>query len=335
MTYIWIGSLLISFILTVLTLPFWIKKARGIGLVWEDMNKFERPANIAGSGGIVVVVSFVIGVFYYIAMRTFVLKDVDGISIKIFSLLSMILIITIIGIIDDLFGWRSRGLSMKTRIFLAIVASIPLVVINAGVSKMTLPIFGVVDFGILYPLLFIPLGVVGATTTYNFLAGFNGLEAGQGILILGFLSFVAYETGNSWLAVVGLTMVAALLGFWFYNKNPAIVFPGDSLTWGVGALIAGMAILGDFQKVAIFIFIPYILETVLKLRGKLKKQSFGKPNSNGTLEMPYEKIYGLEHLAIYILKKVKPSEKVYEDEVVWLIHAFQIGLIVIAYFFIL
>ena len=186
--------------------------------------------------------------------------------------------------------------------------------------------------GIFYPLLVIPIGIVGATTTYNFLAGYNGLEAGTGILILSFLSFVAYITGSSWLAVVGLIMVSALIGFWFYNKNPAKVFPGDSLTWAIGALIAGMAILGNLEKIAMFIFIPYVLETVLKLRGGLEKQSFAKPNKDGSLEMPYKKIYGLEHLAIYLLKKFKPSKKVYENDVVYLIHCFQILLIIIAFF---
>jgi len=123
-----------------------------------------------------------------------------------------------------------------------------------------------------------------------------------------------------------------LLGFWFYNKYPAKVFPGDSLTWTIGALIAGMAILGHFQKLAVFVFIPYIIETGLKLRGKLEKQSFSKPNKDGSLEMPYKKIYGLEHLAIYILKKIKPSKKVYENDVVYLIHGFQIFIIILAFF---
>ncbi len=81
-----------------------------------------------------------------------------------------------------------------------------------------------------------------------------------------------------------------------------------------------------------FVFIPYIIETGLKLRGKLEKQSFSKPNKDGSLEMRYKKIYGLEHLAIYILKKIKPSKKVYEKEVVWLIHGFQAFVIILAFF---
>jgi len=324
-------SLVISFILVFLTIPFWIRKAKGVGLVWEDMNKPGHPRNVAGSGGIIVVIAFVLGVLYYIAVRTFVIKDNNGISVEIFALLSVVLILTIVGIIDDLLGWRNKGLSKRTRIFLAFAASIPLVVINAGSSTTNLPFFGIVNLGILYPLVLIPIGIAGATTTYNFLAGFNGLEAGQGIIILGFLSYVAYATGSPWISIIGLIMVAALIGFWLYNKYPAKVFPGDSLTWTIGALIASMAILGDFEKIAIFVFIPYILETILKLRGGLAKHSFAKPNKDGSLEMPFSKIYGLEHLAVYILKKIKPSKKVYENDVVYLIHGFQLFIIILAF----
>ena len=324
-------SLAISFLLSFFTLPFWIRKAKGVGLIWEDMNKPGFPKNIAGSGGIIVVLAFVIGVLYYIAVRTFIIKEPNGISLEIFALLTVVLILMVVGIIDDLLGWRNKGLSKRSRLFLAFVASIPLVVINAGSSTMNLPFFGNINFGILYPLIIIPLGIAGATTTYNFLAGFNGLEAGQGILILTFLSYVAYITGSPWLTVVGLIMVGALAGFYFYNKYPAKVFPGDSLTLTIGALIAGMAILGNFEKIAMFVFIPYILETILKLRGRLTKHSFAKPNKDGSLEMPFKKIYGLEHLAVYILKRIKPSKKVYEKDVVFLIHGFQVFFIALAF----
>lgn len=328
-------SFFISFFLTFFTMPFWIDKAKRAGLVWEDMNKYKHPKNVAGSGGIVVVVAFVVGVLYYIAVRTFIIKDPDGISLNIFALLSVVLILSIVGIIDDLLGWHNKGLSNRTRIFLAIIASIPLVVINAGNSTINFPLLGSINLYLWYPLVFVPLGIMCSTVAYNTLAGFNGLETGQGIIILSFLSFVAYQNGFAWLTLIGLTMVAALIGFLYYNKAPAQVFPGDSLTWTVGALIAGMAILGNFEKIAVFIFIPYIIEVFLKIRGKLQKSSFGKPLKDGSLEMQYSKVYGLEHLAIKILKKVKPSRKVYETDVVWFIHGFQILMILLAIIFLM
>ncbi len=323
-------SAVISFILTLIFLPSWIKKCNKVGLLWEDMNKPTHPKNVASSGGIVVAMGFVLGVLFYIAIRTFIFQDLDGITLRIFALLTVILILAIIGLTDDLLGWKHGGLSAGFRIFLAIIASIPLIVINAGVTKINFPMIGLVDIGMLYPLVFIPIGIAGATTTYNMLAGFNGLESGQGIIILCFLSFIAYVTCSPWLALVGLCMVAALISFYFYNRFPAKVFPGDVLTYSVGALIAGMAILGNFEKIAVFVFIPYIIETILKSRGKLKKQSFGIPQKDGSLKMPYDKIYGLTHLSIFILSKFK--RKVYEKDVVYLIYTFQIILCLLALF---
>jgi len=320
-------TIFVSFFLTLFILPKWIKKVKKTGLMWEDMNKFGNPKNVASSGGIIVVLAFVFSVLIFVAIRTFVLKE-NLIGIQIFALLTSILLLAIIGLTDDLLGWKSKGLSVKFRIFLVLFASIPLVVINAGHSEIVLPFLGNIQLGIIYPLIFIPIGILGATTTYNFLAGFNGLEASQGIIILSFLSFIAYHSNSSWLGLIGLCMVASLLAFYIFNITPAKIFPGDVMTYSIGALIAIMAILGNFEKIAIFIFIPYILETILKLRGKLKKQSFGKPNQEGSLDLPYEKIYGLTHLSIFILKKFK--KKVYEKEVVYLINAFQIFVIILA-----
>jgi UDP-N-acetylglucosamine--dolichyl-phosphate N-acetylglucosaminephosphotransferase len=214
---------------------------------------------------------------------------------------------------------------------LAFFASIPLVVINAGISTVSIPFFGSVNLGLIYPLILVPIGIVGAANAFNFLAGFNGLEAKQGIIALSFLSYVAYLTGSAWLAVIGLTMVFSLIGFYMFNRFPSKVFPGDSLTLSVGSLIAIMSILGNFEKIAVFVFIPYFIEAALKIRGRLEKQSFGRPNRDGSLEMPYEKIYGLTHFGIYVLKKIKPSGKAYEREVVHLINAFQVLVIIAAY----
>tara|TARA_Y100000310_G_scaffold271353_2_gene285803 strand:- start:3025 stop:3963 length:939 start_codon:yes stop_codon:yes gene_type:complete len=308
-------------------LPYWIKKCKNIGLLWEDMNKFGHPRNVASSGGIIVIMSFILGVLSYVALKIFLFGGTIR-ALEIFSLLNVILILSIIGLVDDLLGWKNGGIPKRFRIFLAFVASIPLIVINAGTHIMSLPIVGAIDFGIFYPLILIPIGIAGSAITYNFLAGFNGLEAGQGILILSFFSFVSYTVGNAWLSIIGFCMVGSLIAFYYFNKFPAKVFPGDILTYSIGALIAGMAILGNFEKIAIIIFIPYIIEVILKLRGNLEKESFGIPDKKNNLRMPYKKIYGLEHLAIYILNKVGNAT---EKKTTYVIHAFQLLFILIGF----
>jgi len=317
-----LATVFLGFFCTFLLMPFWIKKAKQIGLMWEDMNKFQKEKNIAGSGGLMVLFGFMVGVLTYVALITFYFKS-NSTTTEIFALLVSVLFVGLVGLIDDLFGWRKGGLSTRSRIILVLFAAIPLMVINAGSSN----IMGF-ELGLLFPLIIIPLGIIGATTTFNFLAGFNGLEAGQGIIILTALSIVTYLTGNSWLSVIALCMVFALLAFYIFNKYPAKVFPGDILTYSVGALIAGIAILGNIEKIVVFFFIPYILETILKIRGGLP-QSFGKPQKDNSLKLLYGKVYGLTHLSIFILGKFK--KKVYEKDVVRLIHGFQILIIIIGF----
>ena len=173
--------------------------------------------------------------------------------------------------------------------------------------------------------------MMGASATFNFLAGYNGLEASQGIILLSALGITTFMTGEKWLSVITLCMVVALIAFYLFNKYPAKVFPGDVMTYSIGALFAGVTILGNIEKIAIFFFIPYILETILKVRGKLKKHSFAKVNDDGSLDLPYEKIYGVEHLAIKILKKIKRNGKVQETDVVWLINGFQILIVALGF----
>ncbi len=325
MENILIIPILVGFFITLFFMPFWISKARKIGLVWENMNKYNFPKNLAGSGGLIVLLGFTTGVLSYIAIKTFVLNT--GINIiEIFALLTTVLIAGMIGFTDDIFGWVHGGMSAKFRIFLLLFAVIPLMVINAGESTM----MGV-NLGLFYPLLFVPLGIIGATTTFNFLAGYNGLEAGQGIIILSALSLVTWKRGNSWLSLILLIMVFSLLAFYIFNKYPATVLPGDVLTYSVGALIAITAILGNIEKIAVFFFIPYILETGLKLRGRLKIPSFARVNEDGSLEVPHNKFYGLEHIAIYVLKKTKKNKKVYEREVVLAIFCFQVLIILLGF----
>jgi|TARA_Y100000031_G_scaffold3442_1_gene4218 UDP-N-acetylglucosamine--dolichyl-phosphate N-acetylglucosaminephosphotransferase len=315
-----------SFLCTYLILPSWIKKANLNGLTGKDMHKKDKR-KISECGGVAVLTGVSLGILSYIALNTFYFNNNEKL-IYIFALLSVLFIASIVGIIDDLFGWK-KGLSKRIRILIILFAAIPLMVINAGNSTMSIPFFGAINFGLLYPLIIIPIGVLGVITTFNFLAGYNGLEASQGIIILSALAIVTYITENAWLSVIALFMIGSLIAFYIFNKYPAKVFPGDILTYSIGALIASIVILGNIEKIAVFFFIPYIIEVVLKLRGKLEKQSFAKLNKDGSLEMPYKKIYGLEHLAIYILKKFKKN--VFEKEVVYLINGFQILIIILGF----
>ena len=160
------------------------------------------------------------------------------------------------------------------------------------------------------------------------LAGMNGIEAGMGTMILGTLGFVSYISQNYWISLVSFSMVLALLGFLIFNKYPSKVFPGDTLTYSVGAMIAIVAILGNMEKLAIIIFMPYFIELALKLRSRFKAENFGMPQKDGTLEPRYKECYSLTHVVMKYLPKII-GRNVKEWEVVLIILLFEFIFIII------
>lgn len=325
-------SFLISFYSALILTPYWIKRVKKAGITGKDIQKLDKP-EIAELGGIIVIISFMFGTLFYLALDTFYLNLLDF-NVRIFrdlqilATLLSITLVTIIGLVDDILGWKI-GLRQWQKPFLVMIAALPISVLGLGSHTLNLPLLGQINFGLIYPFLIIPLAISGAANGFNMLAGYNGLESGLGIIILSALGFMAWIHGNGYIAVFTLCFVFALIGFYVYNKFPSKIFPGDSLTYPLGALIAIIAILGSLQTFALIIFIPYFIEFFLKLRGKFKKESFAKVNPDGSLQKPYAKYYGLEHISITLTQKL--FGKAYEKEVVYLLYFFQLLMVSIAF----
>ena len=300
----------IAFVCTFLLTMKWIPTAFRAGLIGKDMNKPNKPP-VAEMGGVAVLGGVLAGLFYYISLNTFILNQASF-NLELFATLSTIIVIAFIGLIDDFLGWKI-GLKQWQKPLLTIPAALPIMVINAGHSSMSLPFIGDVNFGILYPLLIVPIGIVGASNGFNMLAGYNGLEVGMGTVVVATMTLVVYLTGNSWVAIIGLVTLASLIAFLIFNWYPSKIFPGNAFTYMIGAIIACMAILGNVEKLAVILFIPYMIDFFLPLRSKMKAEAFAKVNEDGSLEKPYDKIYDITHLMIALLKKIK--RKVYERDV--------------------
>jgi UDP-N-acetylmuramyl pentapeptide phosphotransferase/UDP-N-acetylglucosamine-1-phosphate transferase len=94
-------------------------------------------------------------------------------------------------------------------------------------------------------------------------------------------------------------------------------------------VIAIVTILGNLEKIFLILYIPYILEFFLKLRGMFQRESFAQLKEDGTLVPRYEKIYGLENLTVLFLNRLKI--KTTERKVVWSLHLFQLLFVILAF----
>lgn len=323
-----ISLLCISFITTFITLPGWIRRATRTGFIGRDVHK--EGIEVAELGGITVLLGVMVGLLLYIAFETF-LNGLGGGSLEfLLAVVVTLLIATLIGMTDDMLGWRI-GLRQHEKVLLTLLVPIPLVAVNAGHSMMNIPIAGQVDLGLLYPLLVIPLGTVGATNGFNMLAGYNGLEAGMGVITLFTLGLLSVTTGSPFAAVIAFSFVGGMVALLLFNRYPARVFPGDVFTYPVGAAIASVAILGNIERFAVMLFGLYFVELALKARGSFRPEWPADLLDDGSLGA--NKIYSVPHLFIAGLRRLKG--RAYEYEVVGAILAAQlvIALAVVASFY--
>lgn len=270
-----------SFILTYVSAPVMIRKLTRRGIVGKDMNKYEKP-EIAEMGGISPMLGFSLGIITAIFISTYLGYLKLNLAILLASFLTIFLV-GFIGVIDDLIGWR-KGIRQWQHAMFPLFAALPLMAVQAGTDFLVFPFLGPVNTGIFYSLILVPIGITGASNAFNMLAGFNGLEAGLGIIIVSTLSFIALLTGKTEALILGIALIGALIAFLRYNWFPAKVFGGDSLTLMIGASIAAISIVGNMEKVAVVIIALHWVELILKAGRKFQSESFGIPNKHNLLE---------------------------------------------------
>ncbi len=293
---------LAAFLLTYYLTRLWIRVARERGLVGRDINK-HKEVYVAEAGGFPVVLGISTSILLYILLRGALGASIDFAMAGAFATLANMLIAALLGFADDVLGWK-KGIPRWAKVALTFPLALPFVALallgtlGSGLSHF-IPLPPDVAHYV-YALILVPAGVVGATNAINMLAGFNGLEAGMSALILLFFAIYALLHGNVFAATLSLVAVFALSAFLFFNWYPAKVFPGDTLTYAMGAYIAAMAILGNAEILGVILFIPYFLELALKLRSRLElgkwAENFGVPQPDGTLRPRYPKIYSFTHV---------------------------------------
>jgi len=292
-------SFIVSIFLTKSLIPFF----KGNNIIALDLHKRKKP-KLANGGGIPVTLSLMTGLMFFIAIQTFVFNKMDQ-MVYLFASVLTILLITIIGFFDDLnssdvvVGLKKirKGLKKWQKPLFTIPAAIPLMVVSAGETTMNVPLLGPINFGIVYPLILIPIGVVCAANAVNLLGGFNGSEAGMGVVYCSFLGLYALTHGELVSSAIFFSTTGALLGFLKFNWFPAKILSGDSLTYCLGSVVAAGVIVGDMERAGIIMMVPFIIEFLLKLRSKFTASCLGKLRGDGKLSSPYGKnVYSWTHI---------------------------------------
>ena len=274
-----------TFFITFFSFPGIISRLKQADIVGVNMNS-KHKETIPEMGGLVTLMGLAAGLLFCIGLKSFLNYFPDVNLFLLFAALSTILIVVIIGIMDDLIS-----IDQAVKAILPALAAIPLMALKAGDSTMNFFYFGLIDFGVFYPLVLIPLGVTGASNAVNMLAGFNGLETGMGIIALSSLAIIAYQIQEITSLVLLLAGLGALLATLYFNWYPAKVLIGDVGAMGIGAVMASAVIIGNFEMAGFILIIPYVMDLLFKARYGFPK-SFGEFR-DGKLYCPGKKAVGL------------------------------------------
>lgn len=302
---IFILALIVAFATSYILTKMWIPAAKYFKLVGRDMNKYVYP-EVAEAGGFSVIFGLSFGLFTYLFLKA--LEDSSYHLTAVYALITTVLLAGFLGFADDILGWK-KGITQKRKVLFSTALALPLMTLTLLYPQYdTFSVWGVPFW--VYAIIIVPIAIVGASNAINMVAGCNGLEAGLGIIILATLAAKAYMNNEPWILLMAIIGVSALFGFLVFNWYPAKVFPGDSLTYPLGAYIAALVILGNMEIFGGLLFFLYAVDLVLYLKArKIDKmgdvQAFGVPDKNGHLELPYKKVYDSCHIAIIIQKKIR------------------------------
>jgi len=281
--------LLFSFAVTFGFSNVLIPRLKRFGITGNDVNKPDKP-EVAEMGGIAIIAGFTGGVLLAIIFNTFF-----GFQFQLVPVLAGILTIhslAFIGIVDDLLD-----IPQYIKAFLPLFAAVPLVALRAaGSTVLTFPFLGAVDLGLFYLIVLIPIGIAVASNLTNMLAGFNGMEAGMGVVIFSAASLLAMAHGSMEALLLFIPYLGALLAFLFFNWYPSKVFPGDVGNLTIGATLAAGVIIGNMETAGALLLLPYVVDFFIKAYNRFPSSKWWGDYKGGKLYPLEGKVRGFAQL---------------------------------------
>lgn len=282
--YIIIIEALIAFTIAFFFLRRYIPLAINRGYTGKDVHKINKP-DVPEMGGFGVIFGFLFGV-------AFAFPFFAEFHYSLLAAILTVLVAAFVGLFDDLFNLKPIN-----KVILLFISAIPLVITRLGDTSITIPGLGHLNLGIFYTIIFVPLFVNVFANMTNFLAGYNGLESGLGIITIVYFILAAILSKNTFILILLVPFLFALIAFYLFNRYPSKVFPGDITTLSIGAIIASAAIIGKVELFAVLLCILYLINFGLyfvftffyKPFTKLKETHISHVDSKGILERQYFK----------------------------------------------
>lgn len=208
-----------AFVVAMIVMPPLIKLINRFKLFDVPDLRKEHNTPIPTMGGIASCTGMVVGcgLWFHFTRDNFIISFFFSIGVLL-----------MIGVMDDL-----KNLSARYK--LGIQLAVAFLIAFSGVRITSFNgLFGIEALPLMAQYTFTILAIAGITNAFNLIDGIDGLAGGLGFMSLVMLGLFLTLSGDSNIAVIAFALGGGLLGFLYYNFNPARIFMGDT-----GSLVLG------------------------------------------------------------------------------------------------
>ena len=245
----------------------WLRKQKAGQKIREDGPTWHQSkSGTPTMGGVIFILATAVGILT-VGFEGMLHGNYVHLSVFVFAL-----VFGGIGFLDD---WekikkkQNLGLTAKSKFFLQLAAALLFVVLmerfNVTSTDVYVPFFNrVLHVNKWLYFLLSAFIIVGTVNAVNITDGIDGLATGTSIPVFLFFVAVTFLAGEEYLqlGVFASSLLGGLVGFLFYNFNPAKVFMGDTGSLFLGGAVAALAFAYDMPLVLITLGIVYIIETI-------------------------------------------------------------------------
>ncbi len=268
---IWpVAAFIAAFAVAALATPLVSRLALAIGAVDRPNDrKVSRRGRMPLMGGLSVALGFFVG----IAAALLLEPPGQRFAMNVEPLVVGSLLVLAIGALDD--RW---GLSAWPKLVVQLAAAAVAIAYGTEIDHFTDPISGdVLELPRALVWVVTTIWIVVVTNSINLIDGLDGLCTGVSAIICTTLAVIAFQSGHLAVAVAGVALVGALLGFLPYNFPPARIFVGDTGALFIGYCLSILALEGYQRATVITFLVPLLalavplLDTGLSILRRLRK----------------------------------------------------------------
>ena len=245
----------------------WLRKQKAGQQIREDGPTWHQSkSGTPTMGGVIFILATALGILT-VGFEGMLKGNYVHLSVFVFAL-----VFGGIGFLDD---WekikkkQNLGLTAKSKFFLQLAAALLFVVLMERFSITSTDVYVPFFNTVLHVnrwLYFVLSAfiIVGTVNAVNITDGIDGLATGTSIPVILIFVAVTFFAGEEYLqtGLFASSLLGGLVGFLFYNFNPAKVFMGDTGSLFLGGAVAALAFAYDMPLILITLGIVYIVETL-------------------------------------------------------------------------